>query len=301
MSGSMKEIVVGIGRTDEVDPHFGAALQLAESLGARLHVVHAHRVPDPIYSPYPEIGAYAPDLVESMVQAARQRVDELVAASGSGAQVEIHTAPAPADAAVIGVAESIDADLIIVGATERGAVSRTLLGTTAGRVVRTASAPVLVDRRGTSGPRRRVLIATDLSEHSQRVYSRALAAVGPLGYGEDVEIRALLVVNDLLRLDPEQRPATLERIAERELRPFVERAGAAELTGSVTVRAGDAATEIAREAEEWGADLLVLGTHGRGGMTRLLIGSVAEAVVRRPPCDVLVIPDAALAPLNEES
>ncbi len=50
---------------------------------------------------------------------------------------------------------------------------------------------------------------------------------------------------------------------------------------------GDPATAIARLAEEEQADLIVMGTHGRTGLTRLLMGSVAEAVVRRAPCPVL--------------
>lgn len=50
---------------------------------------------------------------------------------------------------------------------------------------------------------------------------------------------------------------------------------------------GDPATAIARVAEEEGAELIVMGTHGRTGLLRLLMGSVAEAVVRRAPCPVL--------------
>ena len=51
---------------------------------------------------------------------------------------------------------------------------------------------------------------------------------------------------------------------------------------------GDPAGEIVRIAQEEGADMIVLGTHGRTGMTRMVMGSVAEAVVRRAPCPVLV-------------
>jgi len=51
---------------------------------------------------------------------------------------------------------------------------------------------------------------------------------------------------------------------------------------------GDPAGEIVRIAEDEGAEMIVLGTHGRTGVTRLLMGSVAEAVVRRAPCPVLV-------------
>jgi nucleotide-binding universal stress UspA family protein len=56
---------------------------------------------------------------------------------------------------------------------------------------------------------------------------------------------------------------------------------------------GDPAAEIVRAAEEEKADSIVLGTHGRTGLSRLLMGSVAEAVVRRAPCPVLVYREAA--------
>lgn len=56
---------------------------------------------------------------------------------------------------------------------------------------------------------------------------------------------------------------------------------------------GDPASEIVRLAADESAEMIVLGTHGRTGMTRLLMGSVAEAVVRRAPCPVLVYREAA--------
>lgn len=56
---------------------------------------------------------------------------------------------------------------------------------------------------------------------------------------------------------------------------------------------GDPASEIVRIAEDEKADMIVLGTHGRTGMSRLLMGSVAEGVVRRSPCPVLVYRETA--------
>jgi nucleotide-binding universal stress UspA family protein len=56
---------------------------------------------------------------------------------------------------------------------------------------------------------------------------------------------------------------------------------------------GDAAGEIVRIAGEEGVEMIVLGTHGRSGMSRMLMGSVAEVVVRRAPCPVLVCRAAA--------
>ena len=58
---------------------------------------------------------------------------------------------------------------------------------------------------------------------------------------------------------------------------------------------GEPATEIVRAAEAEGAELIVLGTHGRTGLARLLMGSVAEQVVRHASCPVLIVKDPGLA------
>src|SRR5262245_42645814 len=64
------------------------------------------------------------------------------------------------------------------------------------------------------------------------------------------------------------------------------------------LRAGDAAEEVLRVAGDEGCDLIVMGTHGRGGLGRLLAGSVAEAVMRRAHCPVLTVrsPDESGSP-----
>jgi nucleotide-binding universal stress UspA family protein len=55
------------------------------------------------------------------------------------------------------------------------------------------------------------------------------------------------------------------------------------------IEEGDAADVICKEAADRGADVIVVGTHGRTGLKRLFLGSVSEHVVRRAPCPVLVV------------
>jgi nucleotide-binding universal stress UspA family protein len=88
-------------------------------------------------------------------------------------------------------------------------------------------------------------------------------------------------------------PAELTRMAADEMQRTLEgwRADAeARLGRAVSVRSlvGDPAGELVRWAREHGADLLVLGTHGRTGIRRFILGSVAERVLREAPCPVLV-------------
>jgi nucleotide-binding universal stress UspA family protein len=70
-------------------------------------------------------------------------------------------------------------------------------------------------------------------------------------------------------------------------------AAAARLDGAVPpwqfLREGPPSREIIAAAREWNADLLVLGTHGRSGLARMVLGSTAEAVLRHAPCPVVVV------------
>ena len=151
MDHPLRRIVIGVGPSQDVDPHLRAAARLAAAHGATLYVVHAYRLPDPLLYPYPEMSAFSPETLAVAHDAVRDRMQAQIAEVGNGAQIEVRAVAGPADAAIVEVAEEVGADLIIVGATERGAVSRTLLGTTAGRVLRGASAPVLVHRSAPRG------------------------------------------------------------------------------------------------------------------------------------------------------
>jgi nucleotide-binding universal stress UspA family protein len=84
---------------------------------------------------------------------------------------------------------------------------------------------------------------------------------------------------------------TREQLAQAEgvVTEAGERIAAPGLTVETVVRHGDPRTAILSEADEWNADLIVLGSHGRTGLSRLLLGSVAQAVVGHAHCSVEVV------------
>lgn len=82
----------------------------------------------------------------------------------------------------------------------------------------------------------------------------------------------------------------------REVEQFLAKAPAKPKRLSVRIEAGEPSDAILSAANDGGADLIVMGTHGRTGLSRLLIGSVAEAVLRRSTCPVLTIRVASKAP-----
>src|SRR5690606_32936696 len=119
--------------------------------------------------------------------------------------------------------------------------------------------------------------ATDLSEASAEASAFGLRLAEAAS--EETEKRFLLVLGyDLMPPPPLSREA-YDEAAAGELRGFVERLGVEASRVEAKVVSGEPTEALVTEAGQWGADLLVLGTHGRSGLPRLLIGSVAEFVV----------------------
>ena len=138
----------------------------------------------------------------------------------------------------------------------------------------------------------RILCPTDFSKTAQKGLEYAVS----LASFHDAEIVLLHVVNQLHGFDNFQIVAlTPQEIAEGMEKRAYETLGnlADQVEGSVriekAVRHGKASVEIAKAADEIGADLVVMGSHGRSGLSHVLIGSVAEAVVRHVTCPVLIV------------
>ncbi len=135
---------------------------------------------------------------------------------------------------------------------------------------------------------RKILVPVDFSEPSQKAAQYALALAED--YGAEL---VLLHVVEPYPLLPEMPAASaeLQAMAEKaagaRLKKLVKSAAAVPCLGQV--RVGHAARTIVEEAKVQGADLIVASTHGRTGLARAALGSVAEQVVRRADCPVLVV------------
>ena len=142
----------------------------------------------------------------------------------------------------------------------------------------------------------RILVPVDFSAHSESAMRYALELARPF----DAAIHLLNVVEDPLAAgvwsseiytaEIAELQINLVRDAETRLGGWVPVSG-----GRITteVRTGPAATQILEAARERGIDLIVMGTHGRTGLAHVVMGSVAERVVRLAPCPVLTLHSAA--------
>lgn len=289
----IRNIVLGVAEPRNEEAHIARGVRIAETVGARLHVVHAFHIPDPALYPYPEMALFSPEAVERLREGALSGLEAAVARVTSSDRVTCSAVATTGEQAVLDAAEAVSAELIMVGATRRGRVGKAVLGTTAQRIVRTARAPVLVVHDPRPKPVRRVLLTTDLSPLSVAAFEQGMGLLKSVDPRNDrFEIRSLLVVAYDMPLPPPLGESAASEVAAMKLESFVDRvAGSRASEVERRVRIGSAGDEILAEAKEWGADLLIVGTHGRTGASRFLIGSVAETVLRDSLCDVLVIPN----------
>lgn len=293
MNHRIDNLVAGIADVADPDPYLRPAIALAESVGAMLHLVHAFHPPGQILS------AVVAEDVERVRNDMESRLRARAKEAGAKDRFACHVAAGSTADVILDVAQQANADLVMVGATRRGQLAGSVVGTTAQRVLRASAVPVLVQRDPEHGIPRRILFTTDLSELSEGVHRRGLDLVAGLWPDRHPEFRSLFVAGDDVLLPPPVHQLALRAKAEERLIEFLAKVVPAQTSIEPTVRLGTSAGEILAEAQDWNADLLVLGTHGRRGISRFLIGSVAEKATLRAPCNVLLISTAALSPAGD--
>lgn len=284
------------------------AADLSEHGHGALHLVHV----EPVFRP--RLGAGGRTRDDAFLPRLRLFVDRVLGAADAFEVLapEVHGAygQAPADG-VLGCARDVGADLIVLGTHGRQGLDHFLLGSVARDVVRRSPTPVWVvperaaperaaPGRG-EGPRpgRPVVVAVDLSDSTV-----PLLRLG----GAVAEARGTSVVPVHVREAPPGalvgRPSSAPGGAAPPMSRLDARAAVAEAVRGAAVEVGDADTYVVRGspsraivdvAERAKAGLVVTGTHGRTGLDRLRLGSVAEWVVRHAPCPVLTVP-ASLVP-----
>ena len=275
MPSPIRRLVAGVATLRPDDPALVAGLRLAARLGAELHLVHVAAS---------AAGKPTPNALEKLRGAAERAAPGTLQAG----QVHCRVVTGLAEQRLLEAAAEADASLLVLGATRRTALASAVLGTTASHVIRSSRLPVLVVREPLPDRPLRVLLTTDLSRHAAFTHFCGGGVARALCAPETAEMRSLFVTTPVPG-EPSVSRDHADVHAARDLLDFL-LAEVPPASSAPRVRRGGAAMEIVREAREWDADLLVLGTHGRRGVRRMFLGSVAETVLQHAPCAALVVP-----------
>jgi nucleotide-binding universal stress UspA family protein len=290
----LKTIVIATSLTDASDGIVRTGAALARVTGASPWLVHNY-IP---YFPmtFPAGAGLDAQWVEEQAKGLRERSLEQARRTGLSAlpgfsPEQIRLTIGSPHREIVELAYRVKADLIVMGAAES---AHRALGSTADRVIRKAPCPVFAVRPEAAFPPIRVEIPVDFSPASANALREGLDLLDHLGVphgGTEV----LFVLNPFevggsIHFNPEQ----VHRFAEEELHRFLD-ANLGEDTRPFTrrVRTGYAREEILAAIQESHADLAVIGTHGRSGFERLMLGSVAAGVLHGARCNLLVVPPGA--------
>jgi nucleotide-binding universal stress UspA family protein len=202
--------------------------------------------------------------------------------------------------AILRTAADLNTDLIVMGAHRKQFLRDVFVGTTVERVIRTGPYPVLmVNNESTGGPYRTVLASIDMSAPSANAIKVAQAA-GLIGNARVTLVHAFhplakskMVMAGLDQASIDEYVAGQRRKAFDELAAFLIAHDLGGRGWSRHIEEGRAFEVIARAVEEARPDLLIVGTHSRSGLMKLLLGSVAEEVLRSLDVDILVVPSVA--------
>lgn len=289
---SWEPIVVGVDASPESAAAVALAIRAAERAGTSCHLVHATRdalaVPDA-----PEGNRYRQALVE---QARAQLATVLRDAVPAQPLAKLVVRLGSAAGVLEDAAADLGAGLIVLGGKQHSMLGRWLGGSTSLDVVRSTDVPVLVVA-GPADAFRRVLVAVDVSGAARPTLAAAERYAALFG----AELRALSVLEPLPVIpeitppyDTTQYYTMTEQMLAQDVWPAIRTPGVEKF-----VRHGMAVETILREVTDWRADLLVVGSHGKGWAERMLVGSVTERLINHLPTSLLVVPTRAAAVVTD--
>lgn len=298
----LRPIVVGVDGSKESELALDWAVDEARRRGLSLHLVHAHALAGAMSSaPH---GAptswHDPGWV---LRAARERV--AILGVDHSVDLVVTDEDVLVTAATALVAASAGADTVVVGTHRHGALEAALLGSTSLRVASNAACPVVVVRRPASRDvaHPQIVIGVDGSPESADALAYAFHRASDQGlpltvisaWAGDVDVEALRVTDAVA--DEVRAAAVNARLValRRAVGPWREKFP--DVRVHTIVAAGRPADVLVDES--WAAELVVVGSHGRGSFRGLLLGSVSEDVLHRAHCPVAVV--RSMAPDNSVS
>jgi nucleotide-binding universal stress UspA family protein len=288
----MNRIVVGYDATRTARDALALGSMLAEATSAELLVTTIYHVPFSQWGLPPEAEQLRSDL------AAEAKVDVEEARSYLTGDLNVRFCVHEAESAVEGLhrfAEQEDADLIVVGTTDRGTLARATIGGVAERLLHGAPCAVAVAPRGLASDEARGLRTIGVAYDGSPEAKRALGVASALATQARATVHVIGVFEPggSLAYAPMTRAAypTLEVDAKAAFDAEVQEAADSlpdALRPLVVRESGAAAEKILERAER--LDLLVVGSRGYGPVLRVLLGSLAAQLAHTSPCPLLVTP-----------
>jgi len=249
-----------------------AAIRLARACGGKLAAMS-------MVLGNPEYDTLAPKLVAKALDEARaalERVQAEAGAAGVECRMMLRQGEAP-HTEIVAASEELQSDVVVMGRRGRRGMARLMVGDATARVVGIARCSVLVVPRLADLGATRILLATDGSRYADA------AAVAAIGLARHLGL-PVSVVSVKVPSHSDSRRAEAETIVTRVVN-FLGKEG---IAVDACTAEGEVSDAVAAAARASGADMIVIGSYGRTGWGRALLGSNGERIIGKAECAVLI-------------
>ncbi len=283
-----RKILCAVDLTPDCDRALDRAILLAATWQASLLVVHV--VHDA------NLGA---EDCASQVRRAEQELKRELASHPGAAKIDADVMITQGDPAarILAKCDRLFVDLLVMGAGAAASLRQRLLGSTIDHVLRHALQPVLCVRDRAHLPYRKIAVATDFSVPSAEALACAQAyfpgTATTLVHAYDDRLQGLLASDQVTGELAERHKVEMQSFADRSMQEFVAALPDFRAGLKAVIEAGAPDRVLQGYIEREGTELVVVGTHGRTGLGRAIIGSVAEHLIAALPCDVLAVRSSA--------
>jgi nucleotide-binding universal stress UspA family protein len=286
----MSPLLVATDLSPRSELAFARALQLARGGG------------DPVHLLFVVDDALPPAVGERLRREGEALIGQqlLPRAAAAGVETTLAVRSGRAAESILAEADAVGAGLVLLGAHRRDDARDMFLGSTAWRVLRDARRPVLQVRDPVTGPYQRVLAALDLTPAADAAL-RLACRLAPTRQLSAVHAFRVPFVGTLPSHEERQETAERHRAAVEQriaatLGALSPGGGERPVAVHAEVHGGDVIEVIRRECDRVRPDLLVIGTRGRAGVEDAFHKSIAESLLRGPPCDVAAVAAVESAP-----
>jgi nucleotide-binding universal stress UspA family protein len=269
-AGKVEKLLLATDRSEYSEGAEREAINFSKKCKSKLYAMTVIEM----YTEQESLGENIYELEEKRAKEHMDKVKAMAQAEGVDCEVIIHYGEDP-HALILDEARQKQADLIVIGRRGTKGLAKLLLGEVAARVIGHAPCDVLVVPRAARIQYEHLLVATDGSVHSEEAAKKAVEIATRCG-GSIIAMSAIRTESEL-----KEAEANVARVAEA-----AKKAGVSVETLTPKGRSYDMIVETAGGR---GVDLVVMGTYGKTGLGKIMMGSSTEKVIGRAGCGILVV------------
>ena len=288
----LKSILVAIDFTESSENVLKNSMSFAQTFKSKITLVHI--LPDDINNE--KVGNWVEKSIRTKLKEAN---DSLINAG-------IETGPPILEYGsycdkIVNASDKISANLIVVGSGNKLENDAFQLGTTAEKIIRKSNKPVFVVKNGQTLTIKNIICPVDFSKESSRALNSAII----ISRMVDAKLIILSVYPlfryDFTKYDAAQINESRYLELKKEFDSFLETFNLIDLNYEKQIVGGEPSEEILKFIKKSNSDLLIMGTTGRSGISKILMGSVTEKVIREVPCSFITVKNEDVVALELES